>query len=480
MDFRTFVRTVGLRWKLVAGALLACLVGAGALTALQTKAYQSSATILISFSGVRSLGDVYSATEASQKLLSSYAAIAGGYTVAQRAVHQLDVPVSAGALAGETHVAYTPESMLLTITVTDSDPKRVAALAGAMADQFAAMVPTLGADPGAAHPDAPAAQETQTTQPSPSQSAPDQPPLPVAVARATVVERPGVPTSPISPTPMRNMVLGLIGGVLLGVAAALTRDAVDRTIRSRERLEELSVSPTLAELPARRGSAPRFGTESSFDDTMRGLRTRLLRAMGPEARRVLVAAPFGGEGTTTTALNLALSFVELGEKVLLVEGDIRRPVIAGLMSVESGCGLANLLADRDVGLEAVHNTRIQNLFVLASRKARDDETLPRCADLPDVFQDLSARFSRLVVDGPPVLATADTGLLADAVEVTVLVVRAGRTTVDEVEDALHALRSTGTNVVGTVLTDARVSRHTKAAVRTYWRKPQRTKLIGAS
>jgi capsular exopolysaccharide synthesis family protein len=236
----------------------------------------------------------------------------------------------------------------------------------------------------------------------------------------------------------------------------------------------------LAELPAQRGSAPRFGTESSFDDAMRGLRTRLLRAMGPEARRVLVAAPFGGEGTTTTALNLALSFIELGEKVLLVEGDIRRPVIAGLMSVKSGCGLANLLVDRDIGLEAVHNTPVQNLFVLASRTARDDETLPRSTDLPDVLQDLSARYSRLVVDGPPVLATADTGLLADAMEVTVLVVRAGRTTVDEVEDALHALRSTGTRVVGTVLTDARVSRHTKAATRTYWRKPQRAKLIGAS
>ena len=78
---------------------------------------------------------------------------------------------------------------------------------------------------------------------------------------------------------------------------------------------------------------------------MRGLRTRLLRKIGPEARRVLVAAPFGGEGTTTTALNLALSFIELGEKVLLIEGDIRRPVIADMMTVKSVHGLANALAD---------------------------------------------------------------------------------------------------------------------------------------
>src|ERR1700752_3901134 len=270
MNFRTFVRTLAQHWKLVAGAILACLVGAGALTAAQTKHSQASATILMSFSGVTSLNDVYNATEASQKLLSSYAAIASGYTVAQRAVDELHIPMNAAALAGETHATYTPDSMLFTITVNDTDPPRVAALAGAMADQFAAMVPTLGTGPGA----------QGTTQSPPSQTASGQPALPVA--RATVVERPGVPTSPISPAPVRNIAVGLMGGVLLGVAAALTRDAIDRTIRFREQLEELSVLPTLAELPARRGSAPRFGTESSFDDAMRGLRTRLLRAMGPE------------------------------------------------------------------------------------------------------------------------------------------------------------------------------------------------------
>jgi capsular exopolysaccharide synthesis family protein len=473
MTFRTFVRTLVLRWKLVAGAVLASLLGAAALTALQTKHYQSSATIMISFSGVTSFADFVGATEVSQKLLSSYAAVAGGYTVAQRAVDELHVPVSAGALASQTQVAYTPETTLFTITVTDTDPNRAAVLAGAMADSFTAIVPTLSTGPGA-----PAAQATQTTQSSPSEPAPGQPPLPVA--RATVMGRPGVPAAPVSPVPTRNMALGLIGGVLLGVAVALTRDGVDRRIQRREQLEQLSVSPTLAELPARRGGAPRFGTENSFDDAMRGLRTRLLRKIGPEARRVLVAAPFGGEGTTTTALNLALSFIELGEKVLLIEGDVRRPVIAGMMSVKSVHGLANALADFPVPGEAVHNTPVENLFVLASETARKDETLPRSAELPYVLQTLSAHFDRLVIDGPPVLATADTALLADAVEVTVLVVRAGRTTIEEVEDALHALRSTGTNVVGTVLTDARVSRHTKAAIRKYWPKPSPAKLVGTS
>ena len=462
MDFRTIVRTLVLRWKLVAGALLACLAGAAAITALQTKHYQSSATILISYSPVTSLTDLFNATEASQKLLSSYATIASGSAVAQRAVDELHVPMSAGVLAGETQVAFTPDSSLFTITVTDSDPKRAAALAGAMADQFAAIVPTLGTDPGA----------SPTREPRTTWSSSFQP-----ITRATVVERPGVPNAPVTPVPSRNMALGLLAGVILGTAAALTREATDRSIRSREQLEQLAVSSNLAELPARRGGAPRFGTDSSFDDAMRGLRTRLLKKMGPEGRRVLVTAPIGSEGTTTTALNLALSFVELGEKVLLIEGNLRRPVIAGLMKVTSKLGLANALVSAIPG-EAVHATPVQNLFVLASQIARDDETLPRSADLPDVLRDLSAHFDRLVIDGPPVLATADTGLLAGAVEVTVLVVRAGRTTADEVADTLHALRSTGTDVVGTVLTHARVSRHAKAAIRTYWRNPYRAKPIG--
>ena len=481
MDFRTFVQTLATRWKLVVGAVLACLLGAGALTALQTKYYQASATILFSFDGVTSLTDLYNATEASQKLLGSYASIARGYAVAQHAVDQLHVPMSAGALAGETRVSFTPDSNLFTITVTDTDPNRVAALAGAMADQFAALVPTLGTDP--ARPTAPA-PTTKTTGPTifgPAQTSTTtgssifQP-----IARATVVERPGIPSAPVSPVPSRNMALGLVAGLILGIAAALTREATDRSTRSREQLEQLSVSPCLSELPARRGGAPRFGTDRQFDDAIRTLRTRLLRKMGPETRRVLVTAPFGGEGTTTTALNLALSLVELGEKVLLIEGNVRRPAIASLTKVTSKLGLFNALADGAAPGEAVHSTPVQNLFILASQTARDDETLPHGADLPDVLRDLSAHFDRVVVDGPPVLATADNGLLAGAVEVTVLVVRAGRTSVDEVADALHALRSTDTDVVGTVLTHARASRHAKAAIQTYWRKPYRAKLIGAS
>lgn len=497
MDFRTFVRTLLLHWKLVLCALLACLAGAAAITAFQTKSYESSATVLISFTGETDLMQVYQGTQAAQERLSSYAAIAGGHAVADRAVSQFHLPVSADALANQTKVAFTPKTTLFTITVTDTDPKRAATLAKAVADEFTMMVGTLGGNP--TPPNAPAAtptvrpvptpspavsdgeqpsiapQASETTLPTeaqpappPAQASPSAAPLPIA--RATVVEQPGIPDNPVKPVPVRNMAMGLVAGLLLGTGVALTRDAADRTVRDRVKLESLSGLPTLAELPGHRGNAPRFGTDISFDDAVRGLRARLLRAMGTGANRVLLTAPFGGEGTTTTAINLSRAFAELGEDVLLIEGDTRRPVIAGLLKVESGEGLSNALANPEIATEATKPTSIPKLFVLAARSVRR-ETLPTSAYLPEVLDtvltDVARTFERTVVDGPPVLATADSGLLGGAVDATVLVLRAGRTTEDELEDALTALRAAGANVVGTVLTDARIARHTRAATRTY-------------
>jgi capsular exopolysaccharide synthesis family protein len=496
MDFRTFIGTIVASWKLVVGALLACLVGAGFLTAVQTKSYQSSATVLISFSGATTLSDVYYGTQTAQERLASYAQIAGGHMVAERAVRQLHVPTSPDALVSQTHVSFAPKSTLLTVTVMDTDPTRVAALAGAMADQFAAMVPTLGAAPQPTRRPARGSDDTDIPQAAPQtqlEAARQAPPGPspisapppgqasVPMAVATVIERPGVPQIPLKPVPARNMAMGLVAGVLLGIGVALTRKATDRSVRNRDQLEEISGAPVLAELPSRPKIASRFGTEKSFDDAVRSFRSRLLKIIGPDARRVLLAAPFGGEGTTTTALNLASAFAELDERALVIEGDLRQPTIARLLAVKSGIGLADILADRAIApIEAVSGTPIDKVFMLASRNARNDEILARSTHVAEVIQDLAARFDRTIVDAPPVLATADTSLLADSVEATVLVVRAGRTSVDEVKDALHVLRSAGIDIVGTVLTDARLPRHARVAVRTYWRKPSRALITSGS
>ena len=463
MTFPTFIRILVTRWKFAVTALLACLLGAAFVTQMQTKHYEASTTVLVSFSGATNLDQLWAGTQAAQERLSSYARVAGSRAVVERAVSQLQLSVDPADVLSQTEVKSTLKSMLLTITVKDTDPERAAALVGAIANQFGAIVPTLGMSPMPGETAlAPIQRPTAPGEPQPA-------PEPTPVGHATVVDPPQVPSTPISPVPLRNMAIGLAAGILLGIAVALIRESSDHTVRNRDTLEEISGLPTLAELPERRGAAPQYDTDLEYDDALRGLAARLRRTVGPDGRRVLLTSPFGGEGTTTTALDLSYVLTDLGEDVLLVEGGSRRADIAPRLNVESERGLAEVLADPTVAADAPKPTDNSRLRVLASRSVTTSSSAGAYpAELiDDVLTELSTRIDRIVIDGPPVLATEDTGLLAGVVNATVLVVRAGRSTVDEVNDAISALRASDADIIGIVLTGTSTSQRNKAAARKY-------------
>nr|WP_090276085.1 polysaccharide biosynthesis tyrosine autokinase [Mycolicibacterium komanii]CRL69237.1 chain length determinant protein [Mycolicibacterium komanii] len=462
MTFRNLVRILGTRWKLAATAVLACLIGAAFITVVQTRVYEASTTVLISFSGASDLNELYNGTLTSQERLSSYAEIAGGRSVVERAVSQLQLPVDVDDVLSQTKVDFTLDSMLLRISVKDTDPERAAALVGAITEQFGAIVPTLGVNslPSVA------TDRREDVPPPQSQPQGDRSPQ----GRATIVEPPRVPVEPVSPVPMRNMAIGLVAGLLLGIAVAVIRENSDRTVRDRDGLERLSGLPVLSELPGKRGRAPKFGVDADFDDSVRGLAVRLRRRVGPDGCQILVTGPVGGEGATTTAVHLSLVLAEIGEDVLVVEGDSRRSEIAGMLHVESGTGLAEVLADVGSATEAVTPTAVSRLYVLASSSHSSSTALSGtypAEAIENLLTDMSSRFDRVVVDGPPVLATVDTALLAGATRATLLVVRAGHTRVDDVRDAVDSLRAANSEVVGLVLTGARPKMRNRVAAQNY-------------
>lgn len=189
----------------------------------------------------------------------------------------------------------------------------------------------------------------------------------------------------------------------------------------------------------------------------RMLRTEILRRAEPQGwNAILVASPLEGDGRTTTALNLAITFAnELNRTVLLVEADLRRPRLARILGIDSGPGLADHLLDRAPLPGLLVNPGIERLVVLpAGRPLPNATELLGSPGMWSLMREIKERYPDRYVflDSPPLLTCADGLVLAQQVDAVLLVARVGRTTVDQLREARQRL--SGRHILGVVLNGA--------------------------
>jgi capsular exopolysaccharide synthesis family protein len=285
--------------------------------------------------------------------------------------------------------------------------------------------------------------------------------------------------------PLRTLLLGLVFGLMVGGAGAVVVDRANRSIRKREELEHLLRVPGLAVIPRLAPGAERrlqirlpggvrngngrvdaavagaslvaaTRVHSLGAEAYRTLRTNLI--FSPELqslRSIVVTSPSGLEGKTTTASNLAIAFAQKGMRVLLVDCDLRRPGLHTLFGVPREPGLSQLLRGEAAVEEVVRVTDVERLTVLPagpfpSVSATD---LLDGGVMRSLIDALAADFDLVILDTPPVLATANAAVLGTQVDGVVLVVRAGQTDRDAARQALQQLAAVGARVVGAVLND---------------------------
>jgi succinoglycan biosynthesis transport protein ExoP len=298
--------------------------------------------------------------------------------------------------------------------------------------------------------------------------------------------------------------VGLILGLLLGAGLAFVLETLNTSIRRPEDIESALHIPGLAVIPRLtsgpvpgrprlgglikgrkpsqlpRSAAEAIGTVaqpfSIGTEAFRMLRTSLIWSDGAEQLKTLMvtsAAP--GEGKTLTAANLSASFAHDGLQVLLVDCDVRRPKLHGLFRVPRSPGLLDLLAPPNGG----SGSTVHSLSFSASGSDGEDPlrhalrstpirglTLLSCGALPtsasnllsgvrmrSLLQELNQRFDLVILDTPPVLATADAGILGSLADGVLLVVRAGQTDRSAAQRAYQQLAQGGARVVGAVLND---------------------------
>jgi polysaccharide biosynthesis transport protein len=280
----------------------------------------------------------------------------------------------------------------------------------------------------------------------------------VTANNISIVDPAEVPNKPSKPRPLLNLALALLLGLGFGIAAALLIEALDETLASPDDVESKLGVSVLGVIPLlEKGQSPREALDdirSTFSEAYYSLRT-VLQFSTPNGTptTLLVTSSRPAEGKSTTAYATALNLSRLGRRVLLVDGDLRNPSMHRVVGVENNEGMSNLLSGHSQLTELVKATGQEGLdFIPCGPIPPNPAELWGGDRLQQVLQEAAARYSHIVIDGPPVLGFADSPLLAAAVQGTIFVLESKGTRRAQARGALRRLAIGNGRILGVVLT----------------------------
>jgi receptor protein-tyrosine kinase len=270
------------------------------------------------------------------------------------------------------------------------------------------------------------------------------------------------PTSPSSPKPEQDALLGLLTGLALGVGAAFLRDSLDDTLTTSETVEQVNGAPVLATVPMvaswKKIESPVMvavsDPTSPAAEAYRSLRTSLQFSRQDGAlRTLLVTSSHAREGKTATVANLGVVFAQAGERVVLVSCDLRRPRLSQTSAPADAPELSSVLAGElslDEALTPVAG--VGGLWSLGTRSVVPNPTeMLSSRRARDLFGELAERFDLILIDSPPVLPVADAMILTSYADGVLLVVASGQTRRTELQRTTEKLAQANAPIVGMVL-----------------------------
>jgi len=307
-----------------------------------------------------------------------------------------------------------------------------------------------------------------------------------------IVDPGAVSYKPVAPIIPLNLGLAAFLGLGLGISVAFIQEHMDQTIRSADDVNHFLSAPVIGFIPTaqspngrkRKSGAPAeqevtldlpdsnsavsetladklqrndggIARGSAFFEAFRDLRTSvILSGTGRFASSVLVTSAQPGEGKTTVAVNLAVSLAQLGQPVLLVDADLRRPSVHKYFP-ERGARLSTYLEGQGAWQELVCPTSISRLNVLHGGPAPENPSeLLSSERMRALIRESIATYRFVIFDSPPLLTGADSRILGSMVGATILVVKGGETPRQVVQYAESQAQSVGTNLIGVVLNHA--------------------------
>jgi len=294
-----------------------------------------------------------------------------------------------------------------------------------------------------------------------------------------IVDPARIPLHPARPNIQLNLAFALLLGLVGGVAVVFVLESLDMTVRTPDQIESISALPTVGVIPFRSlqdESAQRSGIsrtlkpapvsaslsmlpiayadpQSEISEAYRALRTSLLLSSpGRPPQTILFTSALPQDGKTTTSVNSAVVMAQQGKRVLLVDCDLRRPAVSRILSLRPAIGLSNVLSGGAKPQEAVLATMQANLFVMPAGPLPPHPSELLSSNLmQNLLLQWREEYDYVIIDSPPVLSATDGVLLSVQVDLTVLVVRANKTTTPALRRARDLLLNVNATLGGVVV-----------------------------
>jgi len=427
VELRDYVRILRRRWRLVVVCLVVTLAAAAGMTAQMTPQYRSTSQLFVSTSSSSS-SDAYQGSLFSTQRVASYADLVTGKELAQRVIAAQDLGLTPPELSAKVTASAVPETVLLSISVTDPDPATAQRLTQAYSEQLSKLVAELETPPG----------------------------KDIPVLKATIVDSAGLPTAAVSPQPVRNLGLAAVLGLLLGFGIAVLREILDISVKTSEDVVQITDASLMAGIAydpdtSKRPLVSSLNSHEPRVEAFRVLRTNLQFVdIDNKNKSFVVTSSVPREGKSTTAVNIAIAMAQTGNNILLIDGDLRRPQVADMLGLEGAVGVTTVLLGQIQVADAIqrHETGL-DVLTSGSIPPNPAELLQSHA-MHELLDKLGGTYDTIVMDAPPLLPVTDAALLAAQTDGALMVVRHSKTTRDQLQGAHERLTGVGANTLGVV------------------------------
>lgn len=264
---------------------------------------------------------------------------------------------------------------------------------------------------------------------------------------------------PVKPNYTMNIAAGIVLGLLIGLGLAFFIEYLDTSVKTIDDVERTLQAPVLGVIPQNVGLIIDEGPDSPHAEAYRVLRTNVLFSRkDPKLNALTVISAGAGEGKTTTLFNLATIFAQNGQRVVMVDSDLRRPSIHKLLRVSNTIGLTSYLLKQNTLEEVIQTTSLPTLDFMPSGKLPSSSMgILSSVQMRELVRELKRRYDFVFFDSPPIMGVSDASILASEVDMTLQVIQYRRYPQSMTVRARQMVQKVGGNFQGIVLNNINIS-----------------------